>query len=53
MGEFMERKRHYCTCFRILNLNMVKNLGKSRSFYVGNVSVLRKIAVLQAGEKCL
>jgi len=49
----MERKRRYSACFSILNLNMVKNLGKLRSFYVGNVSVVRKIAVLQAGEKCL
>jgi hypothetical protein len=53
MGELMERERHYSTCFRILNLNMVKNLEKLRSFFVGNVSVVRKIAVLQAGEKCL
>jgi hypothetical protein len=50
MGEFMERKRHYCICFRILNLNMVKNLGKLRRFYVGNVSVVREIAIHQASD---
>jgi hypothetical protein len=53
MSEFIESKRHYSTCFRILNLNMVTILGKLLSFCLGIFSVLRKIAVLQAAEKCL